>query len=293
VSRRKKWLRRGAIAFATCAVLGIVGAWIVGSRLIAPAPRKIDTLPTGLPAEEVVFDSESGSAIHAWFVARSPSRGAVVLLHGLRGDRRAMLSRMRFLHAAGYTTLSIDFQGHGESPGDAITFGHVESHDARAAIAYVRSRQPGTSVAVIGESLGGAACLLGEGSPDADAYILELVYPDLHRAIVNRLAMFVGAWLGTIAAPSLTVQCELRLGIDLETMRPLDRIATLDKPVFILGGELDTRTPPGETRSLFDAAKHPKQLWIVPGAGHRNLHGHAGAEYERRVLRFLAFHLQH
>ena len=55
--------------------------------------------------------------------------------------------------------------------------------------------------------------------------------------------------------------------------------------------ELDERTPQGETRALFDAAPDPKHLWIVPGATHRDLHRQAGAEYEARVLTFLATHL--
>lgn len=291
--RRRRWLRRAVIALVTLIVLGLIGSWIIGGRLIAPVPRSIDTLPAGLPAEEVVFDSASGSSIHGWFAPGREKQGAVVLLHGLRGDRRAMLGRMRFLHAAGYATLSIDFQGHGESSGEQLTFGHLEAHDARAAINYVRKRLPDVKIAVIGESLGGAACLLGEGNPNADAYIFELVFPDLHQAIVNRIGMFIGAWPAAVATPFLTLQYEFRLDVDIDAMRPIDTIAGVDAPVFVIGGELDDRTPPEETTSLFDAAEKPKELWIVPGAAHRNLHAHAGAEYERRILAFLTLHLSH
>ena len=136
-----------------------------------------------------------------------------------------------------------------------------------------------------------AACLLGEGNPNADAYIFELVFPDLHQAIVNRIGMFIGAWPAAVATPFLTLQCEFRLDVDIDAMQPIDTIAGIDAPVFVIGGELDDRTPPEETTSLFDAAEEPKELWIVPGAAHRNLHAHAGAEYERRILAFLTLHL--
>jgi fermentation-respiration switch protein FrsA (DUF1100 family) len=43
---------------------------------------------------------------------------------------------------------------------------------------------------------------------------------------------------------------------------------------------------------LFERAPQPKALWLVDGAAHQNLHRHAGAEYERRVLEFLAQHLR-
>jgi len=42
---------------------------------------------------------------------------------------------------------------------------------------------------------------------------------------------------------------------------------------------------------IFAAANSPKQLWIVPGAGHVDLHAYAKTEYEARVGRFFAAYL--
>src|SRR4029453_18026727 len=96
----------------------------------------------------------SGSLLHGWFVPGH--HGAVVLMHGLHASRRSQLSRARLLHDAGYSVLLFDFQAHGESPGNYITFGYLESRDARAAVDYVRRRLPEQKVAVIGQSMGGA-----------------------------------------------------------------------------------------------------------------------------------------
>ena len=43
-----------------------------------------------------------------------------------------------------------------------------------------------------------------------------------------------------------------------------------------------------ETERLFEAARIPKDLWIVPGARHFNMHTYAGREYELRVNTFLS-----
>jgi fermentation-respiration switch protein FrsA (DUF1100 family) len=43
---------------------------------------------------------------------------------------------------------------------------------------------------------------------------------------------------------------------------------------------------------LFDAAAGPKQLWLVPGARHEDLREFAPADYEQRVLAFLAEYLK-
>jgi fermentation-respiration switch protein FrsA (DUF1100 family) len=39
-------------------------------------------------------------------------------------------------------------------------------------------------------------------------------------------------------------------------------------------------------RELFRAAAEPKELWIVPGAGHGGYGAAAGGEYERRLIAF-------
>jgi alpha/beta superfamily hydrolase len=52
-------------------------------------------------------------------------------MHGVRANRLSMVERARFLSYAGYSVLLFDFQGHGESTGQHITFGYLESKDAR------------------------------------------------------------------------------------------------------------------------------------------------------------------
>jgi fermentation-respiration switch protein FrsA (DUF1100 family) len=43
-------------------------------------------------------------------------------------------------------------------------------------------------------------------------------------------------------------------------------------------------------RALHAAAPGPKEFWEVPGADHVDLRDAAPAEYERRILDFLARH---
>ena len=80
--------------------------------------RSVAPPPAALGASEVTFPSESGSTIHAWYSRGVPGRGAVLLFHGVGADRSAMLGRALFLHALGYSSLTIDFQAHGESAGE-------------------------------------------------------------------------------------------------------------------------------------------------------------------------------
>jgi hypothetical protein len=54
-----------------------------------------------------------------------------------------------------------------------------------------------------------------------------------------------------------------------------------------MSGKKDRNTRPDDTRMLFSRARSSKQLWLVKGAGHLDLHGAATAEYESRVLALL------
>ncbi len=261
----------------------------VGASLAAPVHRSVGPPPLDIPLDTIEFASNSNSVLRGWFARGSSGRG-VLLLHGVRSDRRSMLDRARFLHANGYSVLLIDLQGHGESGGEHVTFGYLEAMDAAAAIDELRQRLHGGPVAVIGTSLGGAACLLGEAPLDADAIILEAVYTDVVTAVRNLLKIKFGP-PGTWLAPLLTMQLAPRLDIDPSSLRPIDTISTVRAPLLIVAGEQDRRTTLEDSRRLFRAAPEPKELWEVPGAGHIDFHEYAPAEYETRVLDFLEFYL--
>jgi pimeloyl-ACP methyl ester carboxylesterase len=120
-------MRRLPVLGLLFVTMAIAVGWYICGELIAPVQRPVGPAPADLAAESVTFPSLSGSSIHGWFSPGSTGQGAVLLLHGVRGDRRDMLSRAEFLHGLGYAVLLIDFQAHGESPGQHITFGALES----------------------------------------------------------------------------------------------------------------------------------------------------------------------
>lgn len=105
------------------------------------------------------------------------ARGSILLLPGVRANRLSMIERARFLRAVRFSVLLIDFQATGETSGDHITFGWLESRDARAAVAFLREAVPGGKIGAIGSSLGGAAALLATPPLDVDALVLEQFRP--------------------------------------------------------------------------------------------------------------------
>ena len=280
-----------ALAAACAAIL-----WI-GLSMSSPAPSVVGAPPKDLPGvEEVEIPVDSAAALHGWWLpAKGRGGAAVILMHGVRANRLAMVHRARVLHERGFAVLLFDFQAQGESPGDRITFGGREGVDAAAAVRFARRRMPDGRIGVLGVSLGGAAALLAPNGLDVDAMVLESVFPDIDAALTNRLRVRLGAVLGPILSPLVAplFKWELSgvLGVKAEDLRPIDRIGAVTAPVLILSGAEDDRTPPDEARALFDQATGVKQFWLEDGAGHVDLEQFAPADYWRTVMPFLILQL--
>lgn len=287
IPRRLTALLALALALATPPLLALLLGWYLSN----PAPSRAGLPPAGFPVEDINLQSPTGTRLSAWFAPAEPERGAILLLHPLRGSRRTVLERALFLHEAGYSVLLPDFQAHGESGGTRITFGYREAGDARAALAWLRERLPGRPIGVIGVSLGGAAALLGDLHREVDALVLEAVYTTVEKAIANRLEIRLGA-PGAWFTPLFTWQLGAFLGVEAGWLAPVEKIPGSLAPVLIIAGAGDQHTTLADSRALYAAAPEPRALWMLEDAAHVNFHRHAPDEYQRRVLGFLQTHLQ-
>lgn len=285
--------RRRKILIAALTVVAASGStvWVAGTLLVAPAPAVVGHAPKDLPAQDVTIPSGSGSTLHGWYVDCPGTNAAVVLFHGIRGNRRSLRDRARLLRKEGYSVLLIDFQAHGESPGEGMTFGYLESRDVEASIAWLHHRLPDARVGAIGISLGGASLALAQHPLKLDAVVLESAYSTLDAAVENRVSAVL--WkLGPAVKPLLTAQLQPRLGVGIDFFRPIDHLSDVGCPMLIAGGAVDHRTLVDETRAMFAAARSPKELWIVPSVGHSDLLRSSPEEYRKRVLGFLAVYLK-
>ena len=122
------------------AVLGFIGLLLIGSILVSPRPSIIGVPPQNLPIEIVEISKGDDGLTHGWFLQGQLDKAGILLLHGVGANRVEMLDRARFLFSAGYSVLLIDMQAHGETIGDHITFGVLESIDVHSSIEYLRNR---------------------------------------------------------------------------------------------------------------------------------------------------------
>jgi fermentation-respiration switch protein FrsA (DUF1100 family) len=262
-----------------------------GDYLTKAARSNTGAPPAELGGRSLTFSSASGGRLSAWFIPGTSTQGAVLLLHPIRSNKRTMLSRAKFLKHQGYSILLVDFQGHGESEGNRITFGYREAKDVQAAVEKLNELAPGEKVGVLGVSLGAVAVVLSDVHGSLAAVVLESPYATIEESLSNRLRIYFGA-VGPLLAPFLLAQLEPRLGVSPSQLRPIDRISILRSPLLVVHGTGDRHTTLEEAQKLYARAPQPKEFYAVQGAAHVDLHAFSPKAYEERVGSFLAHYLR-
>lgn len=245
------------------------------------------TIKTSNPSfEQISIKNNSGNNVKGWHIRTKESDKIILLLHPLRCNREFMLKRVNFLQKNGYSVCLIDMQAHGETIGKRITFGYKESDDVEATVNYLKNVLEYKKVAIIGVSLGGAASILCGEDLNADAMILESVYPKIKKAISNRIRMRLGP-LEKVLTPILMAQIRPILQIDPKYLNPINQINQTNLPKFIISGKNDLHTTEDETKLLFNAITSKKELWLIENAKHEDLYEFNPLEYEKRIINFL------
>ena len=98
----------------------------------------------------------------------------------------------------------------------------------------------------------------------------------------------MGIRLPRASARALEKAAELA-DFDPQKIRPLDAALEIEQPVFLAHGDADDRISVEYGKRIFENLKsEKKELLIVAGADHLNVHRVGGVEFEQKVAAFLA-----
>lgn len=273
-----------SLAFAVPAL-----AWLAGSAMVwgrAPAPR----IAAAAPAQDIFLTAADGVKLAAtYWPGAKPDSPGILLLHGIFAHRTGYAAQAQWFSKQGFAVLTLDLRGHGESDAAAHSFGLTESRDARAGFDWLKAKQHGAPIGVIGISLGGAAALLGDDGPlPAQAFALICVFADIDRAIRNRVAAHAPAPLPNLLTPLLKHQSRLRFGVAPERLRPIDALHKVTAPALIVVGGADAYTPPREGREMQAAAGGRSDLLVLDGLNHAQATWADTPAYRERLKTFFA-----
>lgn len=256
-----------------------------------PAATDTRTLPALLDTSstEITFRRIGAQPLIGWLVPSIPAKAAVVLVYPNRVDAPAMVSYFRVIRSAGYAALIIDDITLSARSNRRYGFGWEQRRDVLDAVAALRLRGV-LRIAVLGVSAGAAAALFAgsEGAPIA-AIISDSSYADV-STLLRRIPPLDS--LNPLFDRTVLWELGLMEGVAIEKIAPVRAAAKLDgRPLMVINGADDPLVPPADARKIFAAARGPKELWIVPGAGHAAALAADPAQYARRVEAFLTRYL--
>src|SRR5579884_198209 len=266
---------------------------------IHPLRRRIRRTPAdlGLDYEDVVFPSRDGLRIRGWLIpppAEEEPQAVVVLCHGYPANRVEMLPYVRMLHESGYAALLFDFRALGESEGDLCSIGHFEVQDLLGALDYLESRPDTRDLpfGAIGLSLGGAVAIMTAAKDTRlRAIIAEASYPSLQHAMEARCRVVAGPFARTMTR---SIHWCARRWFDFHPrdVAPLDVIDRISpRAVMIVQGQRDPQVRWQDAITMYQAAREPREIWLLPQSGHARCLRDAPEEYAYRVTAFFQKHL--
>ncbi|MGH3166791.1 MAG: alpha/beta hydrolase [Trebonia sp.] len=219
----------------------------------------------GVPIESVHLPRPGGES--------RPRGLAIVMAHGFTQSwQRPAVWRIaqRFHRTAGVVTF--DFRGHGRS-GGLSTLGDKEIHDLDVAVRY--ARQLGYErVATVGFSMGSSVALRQAGLMGGVDAVVAVSGPGhwYYRGTVAMRRVHFAAERGAgrlFAKHVLNTRISAGGWPSPEPEPPAVAAARISPvPVLIVHGDKDIFFPPDHGRELYDGAREPKELWLIPGFGH-------------------------
>ncbi len=278
-----------AAVFVVAAVVVIAVGWYASEKVIhAPHDPPIDPEPFDLPLKEVSFESRDGLRLAGWFVGGT-NGATIILAHGRGSDHSYMLADAKFLYEDGFSVFLFDFRYRGKSEGDAQTIGAKEAWDIESAVDYLKTRADVDTarIGVKGNSMGAVAAILAAAEmPEIQGVIAEIPFMSIRGTFNHSFEKIIGLPSFPFALVTKWI-CELRLGVDLDRVAPVEVINKISpRPVFLIDNLEDDVFPANSVEILFEAAIEPKVLWQIPGCPHGQGLKCAPEEYERRVLAF-------
>lgn len=247
---------------------------------------------TGAHKTDFTVRANDGTTLRGWKITpASPNGDWVLLFHGVADNRTGVLGHAEFLLRHNYSVEMMDSRAHGESGGAMCTYGWLERHDTISITDALYQSENVRHLYALGVSMGAAIALQSAAvEPRIAAVAAEDPFANLREVSYDYAGLDLSPLLGkTLFRPATIFALKAMAqagGFNPDDVSPEKAVTQRPFPILLICGTNDHRIPCRHAQAIYNAATGPKELWIVPGAGHAMALGQAPAEYETRVISF-------
>lgn len=218
--------------------------------------------------KKVVLELSNGAST-SLYLSENPSNVFVLFSHGNTGNVSFHTSYYELFNRLGVSYATYDYPGYGESLGTPCERSLYESGEAVIDHLVQRSILKDKSFFHFGLSLGAAVSLHLANRYPCKGLILEAPFTDTRSMAAIKVPIPGIKWLIKNRYDNLT------------------KISTISVPTLIVHGSNDLTTPLKMAQSLYSAHPGYKELFVVDGAGHRDIGQNAGERYDERIKSFI------
>lgn len=246
------------------ALAGAIGVWVGIPYLerrwtFNPVDyRTAAQWPVPESATEVTFPTSDGVRLTGWFFSAKPPGNGITVLEfaGLAGYLPIYLPATLDLQERGFNALLFSYRGFGKGEGRSL--GETTLNiDAAAAMRYLTAERgiDPQSIALLGLSFGTAIA-----ADVAVSFPCHAVALGSSFASAKRQAKYSRPWLPDFLLDYLS--------------SPFDTVGKIGRancPVMVIHGHDDRTVPLEQAQAVYDAARPPKRLLVVPGGTHGHI----------------------
>lgn len=257
-------------------------------------------------AEDIGVKTDDGLTLRACYLKTPAVERKGVILFGLEfgSNRWACRPYCEKLLDAGYDVFAVEFRNQGDSDRDPnyeplqwVTDRDVR--DLQAAIKYLLARPDADprGIGVFGISKGGSTGLLAAANEKAIRCLATDGAYGTHTTMVPYLKRWIQiysdrkllqrvlpTWFYGIIGMVGAKKVARNRGVNYPSVEKA--VGRLNRPLFMIHGAGDNYIRPEMAQALFERARGPKELWVVPKAKHNQALTVSGDDYHSRVVAF-------
>lgn len=227
--------------------------------------RSFDFTPEAyqLSYKDIYFHTEDGKRLHGWLFLLNKGSPVILFFHGNAGNISHRLDNIQFLLREDLQVFIFDYRGYGKSTGSPSEEGIYQ--DGLAAYDYLVQKEKvrPSNIVLFGRSLGAAVAIEVALRRNVKSLIIESPFTST-KGMAKTMFLFYPF------SPLLPAN-----------YNNLGKIPRINVPKLFIHGENDQIVPFSMGKKLFNAAKSPKYLYSIKGAGHNDTYIAGGKRYRK------------